>query len=74
MLGIYGVAPFVGWCDALPQEHFAMDIAEFPPLDETQKRLPKGASAPDLERMARADSVRNAIRARVFAKVRDLRR
>jgi len=44
-----------------PQEHFAMDIAGFPPLDETQERLPKDASATDLERMARADSVRNAI-------------
>jgi hypothetical protein len=38
-----------------------MNIAGFPPPDETQERLPKDASAPDLERMARADSVRNAI-------------
>jgi hypothetical protein len=38
-----------------------MDIAGFSPLDKTQERLPKDASAPDLERMARAGSVRNAI-------------
>ena len=38
-----------------------MDIAGFSPLDETQEGLPKDASAPELERMARADSVRNAI-------------
>jgi hypothetical protein len=54
------VAPFVEWCDIVPQEHFAMD-AGFSPLDETQEGLPKNASAPELERMPRADSVRNAI-------------
>jgi hypothetical protein len=38
-----------------------MNIAGFPSLDETQERLPNDVSAPDLERMARTDSVRNAI-------------
>ncbi len=33
-----------------------MNIAGFPSLDETKERLPK-----DVERAARADSVRNAI-------------
>jgi hypothetical protein len=42
-----------------PQERFAVDIAGFPPLDETEERLPKDASA--LDRMARADSVSNVI-------------
>ena len=37
-----------------------MNIAGFPSLDETQERLPKDAAL-DVERAARADSVRNAI-------------
>jgi hypothetical protein len=38
-----------------------MNIAGFPPLGETQEHMPKDASASDLERKARADSIRNAI-------------
>jgi hypothetical protein len=37
-----------------------MNVAGFPSLDETQERLPKDAAL-DIERAARADSVRNAI-------------
>jgi hypothetical protein len=38
-----------------------MNIAGFPSLDETQERLPVDTHAPDLDRMSRADSVRNAV-------------
>jgi hypothetical protein len=44
----------------LCQERFAMNIAEFSAPDDTQERL-HGDAAPDMERAARADSVRNAI-------------
>lgn len=38
-----------------------MNISGFPTLDEAQERLPRDASALDVERIERAKSIKNAV-------------